>query len=166
MPDSLYRQMTAFLLDIGINDQPHTGKTYIGHLLAVYRLMEEQGCGVDACRAGLFHSVYGTEVFQKFKLQLERREEVRSVNGRNVLRISTAPWTGNPLTQHSNGPKHRIRFETGFQAMRSCSVKKTSTICAGFTSTTGWNKCLGRRGVSNIDEPLTVGWQNGSVRMR
>ena len=81
MPDPLYKQMTAFLLEIGIGDQLHTGKSYIGHLLAVYRLMEAQGCGVDVCRAGLFHSVYGTEVFQGFTLSLGRRVDVRALIG-------------------------------------------------------------------------------------
>src|SRR5437762_47677 len=54
MPDPLYKRMTAFLLNVGINDQPHTGKTYIGHLLALHRILEEQGCNLDTCRAGLF----------------------------------------------------------------------------------------------------------------
>lgn len=81
MPDPLYKQMTALLLEIGIGDQPHTGKTYIGHLLAVYRLMEEEGCTQDVCRAGLFHSVYGTQVYQGFVLPLDGREKVRAVIG-------------------------------------------------------------------------------------
>src|SRR5579872_7248067 len=88
MADPLCKQMTAFLQEIGISDQPHTGKTYIGHLLAVYRLMEKQGCGLDACRAGLFHSVYGTEVFQGFKLPLERRADVRAVIGERAERLA------------------------------------------------------------------------------
>ena len=88
MSDPLYKQMTAFLLEIGISDQAHTGKTYIGHLLAVHRLMEEQGCGLDACRAGFFHSVYGTEVFQGFKLPLDRRAAVRGVIGERAERLA------------------------------------------------------------------------------
>ncbi len=88
MADPLYKQMTALLLEFGIGDQPHTGKTYIGHLLAVHRLMEEQRCGRDACRAGLFHSVYGTEQFQGFKLPLERRAEVRTLIGERAERLA------------------------------------------------------------------------------
>jgi hypothetical protein len=88
MADPLYKRMTAFLLEVGIGDQSHTGKTYIGHLLAVHRLMEEQGCGLDACRAGLFHSVYGTEQFQGFRLPLERRAEVRALIGERAERLA------------------------------------------------------------------------------
>src|SRR5438270_6008484 len=80
--------MTAFLLDVGINDQPHTGKTYIGHLLALHRILEEQGCNLDTCRAGLFHSVYGTELFQGFKLPVERRTEVRALIGDRTERLA------------------------------------------------------------------------------
>jgi hypothetical protein len=88
MADPLYKPMTALLLEFGINDQPHTGKTYIGHLLAVHRLMEEEGCGLDACRAGLFHSVYGTQQFQGFTLPVERRGEVRALIGERAERLA------------------------------------------------------------------------------
>src|SRR6476469_2838629 len=88
MADPLYKRMTALLLEVGIGDQPHTGKTYIGHLLAVHRFMEEEGFGVDACRAGLFHSIYGTEQFQGFKLPVERRVEVRELIGERAERLA------------------------------------------------------------------------------
>ncbi|MBM3758143.1 MAG: hypothetical protein FJW38_29715 [Acidobacteria bacterium] len=88
MTDPQYREMTAFLLGLGIEDMPHTGKTYMGHLLAVYRLMRENGCGTDSCRAALFHSIYGTEEFQRFQLPLERRPEVRAVAGERAERLA------------------------------------------------------------------------------
>jgi uncharacterized protein DUF6817 len=88
MPDPLYRPMVAFLREIGIGDQPHTGKTYIGHLLAVHRLLEDEEFGPDVCRAGLFHSVYGTEMFQGFKLPTERRAEVRELIGERAERLA------------------------------------------------------------------------------
>src|SRR5262245_53773674 len=88
MADPLYKQMTAFLLEIGINDQPHSTKTYLGHLIAVHRLLEQQGCGLDACRAGLFHSVYGTEQFQGFKLPLDQRTKIRALIGERAERLA------------------------------------------------------------------------------
>ena len=33
------------------------------------------------CRAALFHSIYGTEIFQDFALSVERRAEVRALIG-------------------------------------------------------------------------------------
>jgi hypothetical protein len=50
--------------------------------------MEAGGCGVDACRAGLFHSIFGTQQFQGFKLPLERRPEVRELIGERAERLA------------------------------------------------------------------------------
>jgi hypothetical protein len=88
MTDPLYKQMTAFLLGQGIEEMEHTGKTYLGHLIAVHRMMEEQACSTDACRAGLFHSIYGTEAFQRFQLPLNRRAEVRDLIGERAERLA------------------------------------------------------------------------------
>jgi hypothetical protein len=79
--DMHFKRMTDFLVGIGIKDMPHTHKTYLGHLIAVFRLLESQSYPEDVCRAGLFHSIYGTEKFQKFALPLERRGEVRDLIG-------------------------------------------------------------------------------------
>jgi len=43
--------------------------------------MEAEGCDDELCRAGMFHSIYGTERFQGFKLPLESRTEVRGLIG-------------------------------------------------------------------------------------
>ncbi|MCS6852269.1 MAG: hypothetical protein NZ700_13985 [Gemmataceae bacterium] len=86
--DASYKQMTDFLTGLGIENVPHTRKTYLGHLIAVHRLMERHGCGPDACRAGMFHSIYGTELFQGFKLPLERRSEVRQLIGERAERLA------------------------------------------------------------------------------
>ena len=88
MTDPLYKQMTAFLLGQGIEEMEHTGKTYLGHLIAVHRMMEEQACSTDACRAGLFHSIYGTAAFQRFQLPLNRRAEVRDLIGERAERLA------------------------------------------------------------------------------
>jgi hypothetical protein len=88
MIDPLYKQMTAFLLGLGIEEMEHTGKTYLGHLIAVHRLMGEQACSTDACRAGLFHSISGTEAFRRFQLPLDRRAEIRELIGERAERLA------------------------------------------------------------------------------
>lgn len=88
MADPLYKSMTAFLVSEGVGDMSHTGKTYIGHLLAVHRLLEDCGFPADVCRAGMFHSVYGTEEFQRFQLPLERRPEVSVLIGERAERLA------------------------------------------------------------------------------
>jgi hypothetical protein len=79
--DKNFKKMTDFLVGIGIEQIPHTEKSYLAHLIAVFRDLESQGYGEDVCRAGMFHSIYGTEKFQGFTLPLERRGDVRALIG-------------------------------------------------------------------------------------
>ncbi len=76
-----YKQMTDFLLSLGTEQVSHTNKTYLAHVIGVYRYMEVRGCTEELCRAGMFHSIYGTELFQRFALPLDRRSEVRVLIG-------------------------------------------------------------------------------------
>jgi hypothetical protein len=79
--DKDFKRFTDFLVSLGIEQVPHTEKSYLAHLIALFRLLERQGCAEDVCRAGMFHSIYGTEKFQGFTLPLERRNEVRALIG-------------------------------------------------------------------------------------
>jgi hypothetical protein len=79
--DKHFKRMTDFLVGIGIEQVPHTQKSYLAHLIAVFRDLDAQGYGEDVCRAGMFHSIYGTEKFQGFTLPLDRRDEVRALIG-------------------------------------------------------------------------------------
>ena len=86
--DKDYKRLTDFLVGMGINAVPHTDKSYLAHLIAVYRLLESQGYPQDVCRAGMFHSIYGTEKFQGFTLPLGRRDEVRALIGDRAERLA------------------------------------------------------------------------------
>jgi hypothetical protein len=83
-----FKRLTDFLIGEGVEQIGHTGKSYLAHLIGVYRLMESRGCAVELCRAGMFHSIYGTERFQGFKLPLERRAEVRQLIGDRAERLA------------------------------------------------------------------------------
>lgn len=82
-----FKQFSDFLVNLGIEKVAHTGKSYLAHLIGVYRLMESEGCTDEMCRAGMFHSIYGTEQFQGFKLPLESREQVRQLIGERAERL-------------------------------------------------------------------------------
>jgi hypothetical protein len=82
------KRLTDFLLAQGVEQVAHTGKSYMAHLVGVYRLMQGQGCSEEACQAGMFHSIYGTAQFQGFKLSLERRPEVRALIGERAERLA------------------------------------------------------------------------------
>jgi hypothetical protein len=76
-----YRQLADYLVNLGIDEVPHTTKNYLAHLIALYNMMKSEGCSEELCRAGMFHSIYGTERFQRFALPLEKRREVRELIG-------------------------------------------------------------------------------------
>src|SRR5437773_5130338 len=86
--DRQWKQMTDFLVGVGVGQVNHTKKSFLAHLIGVYRFMEERGCGEELCRAGMFHSIYGTERFQGFKLPLDRRPEVRALIGERPERLA------------------------------------------------------------------------------
>lgn len=86
--DSSYKRFTDYLVGLGIEQVPHTGKSYLAHLVGVYRLMEAQGYDEELCRAGMFHSIYGTEQFQGFRLPLEQRAQLRALIGERAERLA------------------------------------------------------------------------------
>lgn len=82
------KRYTDFLCDLGIEEVPHTQKTYLGHLVAVHNKLADWGCSEDVCLAGLFHSIYGTEIFQGFKLVEERRGELVELIGEPAEKLA------------------------------------------------------------------------------
>jgi Domain of unknown function (DUF6817) len=86
--DSEWKRLTDFLIGLGVDEVGHTNKTYLAHMIGVYRYMAARGCDQTLCRAGMFHSIYGTELFQGFKLPLECRADVRALIGESAERLA------------------------------------------------------------------------------
>jgi uncharacterized protein DUF6817 len=86
--DKDFKRLTDFLVGMGVEQVTHTHKSYLAHLIAVFRSLESVGCPEDVCRAGMFHSIYGTERFQGFTLPLGRRGEVRTLIGDRAERLA------------------------------------------------------------------------------
>jgi hypothetical protein len=86
--DKDFKRFTDFLVGMGVEQVPHTHKSYLAHLIAVHRFLESNDCPEDVCRAGMFHSIYGTERFQGFTLPLDRRDEVRTLIGDRAERLA------------------------------------------------------------------------------
>src|SRR5438270_12747373 len=111
--DREWKHLTDFLVDLGIDKVGHTQKSYLGHLIGVYRFMEAEGCSEELCRAGMFHSIYGTQQFQGFKLPVERRHEVRALIGERAERLGYLNCAIDRAVfdhaVHEDGPVYRIR---------------------------------------------------------
>lgn len=86
--DKQYRPMVDFLVAEGTDKVPHSSTNFLAHLIGVYTDLGKWNCHEAVCRAGMFHSIYGTEPFQDFKLGLERRGEVRELIGERAERLA------------------------------------------------------------------------------
>lgn len=108
-----FKQLTDFLVDLGIEKVPHSGKNYLAHLIGVYKFMEKLACSEEMCRAGMFHSIYGTEKFQGFKLELEQRAIVRDLIGERAEKLGYLNCAMDRETFDAAldqpGPEHRFR---------------------------------------------------------
>ena len=83
-----FKELADFLTGLGIEQIAHTQKNYLAHLVSVYKLMQSAGCDEELCRAGLFHSIYGTEKFQGYTLPLSRRGELAEMIGSRAERLA------------------------------------------------------------------------------
>lgn len=67
---------------------PHTGATtFDSHLRGVQSVLRRWGAPEYLANAGLFHSLYGTEGFQGYKLSVTRRPAIRSLIGPKAERL-------------------------------------------------------------------------------
>jgi hypothetical protein len=122
--DEGFKRLTDFLAGLGVAQVAHTEKTYLGHLVNVYRLLKSQECAEDVCRAGMFHSIYGTERFRGFTLPLERRPEVRALIGERAERLAYVNCamdrdSFDRALERTEGPYHVIDRLTGAEVALS-----------------------------------------------
>lgn len=65
----------------GAHTFPHSGRTLLDHLVGTYRILKDWGNPEPVCAGGLFHSVYGTNVFRRQIIKPWQRDQVRAVIG-------------------------------------------------------------------------------------
>ena len=86
--EASYDELIEFLKGLGTERVAHTDGSFLTHLIAVYRDLQVWGCDEAVCRAGMFHSIYGTEKFQKFALPLAERGDVQRLIGERAERLA------------------------------------------------------------------------------
>ena len=82
-----FDDLIQYMRQIGATGIEHSDGSYLGHAAGVYRDLKAWGCSDELSNAGLFHSIYGTEIFQRFTLPLEKRDEVRALIGDRAERL-------------------------------------------------------------------------------
>ena len=74
-----------YMIGLGADKIPHRDDDLLSHSVRVSGLLYAFGRPMDEVKAGLFHSIYGTE-FQMYQINVSR-EEVQDVIGANSERI-------------------------------------------------------------------------------
>ena len=83
--DPKYREMVDFLTAFGTESIGHSGdKKYLAHLVSVFNDVRSWGGSQYLARAGMFHSIYGTQLFQGFTLPVERRDDLKKLIGEDA----------------------------------------------------------------------------------
>lgn len=59
-----YIRSINYLISKKTQNIPHNGKSFFQHLVGVYDKLRYWQCDEDICFAGLFHSIYGNEIFK------------------------------------------------------------------------------------------------------
>jgi Domain of unknown function (DUF6817) len=75
------QQAVALLEEVGAEDTEHPSGTLLQHLQGTYEVLDSWGCSEAVCLAGLYHSIYGTEVFQTTTIPLDARARVQGAIG-------------------------------------------------------------------------------------
>ncbi|MGB8840220.1 MAG: DUF6817 domain-containing protein [Aliidongia sp.] len=70
------------------DETPHSGRHLIDHLIATHDLLAQWGNPPDVCRAGLFHSIYGTNIFTLQSASLGDRDRLRAAIGPVAERLA------------------------------------------------------------------------------
>lgn len=68
----------------------HSGRFFLQHLYGVYGILNAWGSPEAVCTAGLFHSVYGTQYFQKATFTKAQRAEIKCLIGDEAEALSYA----------------------------------------------------------------------------
>jgi hypothetical protein len=80
-PWQIPKEALELLRRLHTDKTPHTGRSLIDHLVGTYQLLESWGNSQAIRLAGLFHSIYGTNLFVFRSARLDQRREVRAVIG-------------------------------------------------------------------------------------
>ncbi len=74
-------RLLALLIDLNTNSLSHSHGTLIDHLQQTYKLLKQWENPHYVCLAGLFHSIYGTQIYKKQTLGLEKRDIIKNAIG-------------------------------------------------------------------------------------
>jgi hypothetical protein len=79
--DGLPNQLLDLLRQCGTTQRPHSGRMLFDHLVGTYNLLRAWGNSSTVCLGGLFHSIYGTNVFRHESMYAKDRSLLQHLIG-------------------------------------------------------------------------------------
>jgi hypothetical protein len=92
-----YHSCIKYLTEKKTQSISHQNKSFFDHLVGVYNLLKKVDAPSYVCYAGLFHSIYGNDIFKK---QIE--------TDRSVIKNLIGPKAENLVYMFSNIPREKI----------------------------------------------------------
>ena len=68
------QELMESLKNLNANSISHSSTTLLRHLVRTYQLLKKWKVPEYVCVSGLYHSIYGTQTFQKFLIDPQQRE--------------------------------------------------------------------------------------------
>jgi len=106
-----FDEQIEFLRSRGGEEAAHSWTSLLEHLTGTRNILVSWGAEPRLCTAGLFHSVYGTESFDRVTIDRSERHEVRSLIGEESEQIVYlfSVMTGESFEAAiGDAPSHRI----------------------------------------------------------
>jgi hypothetical protein len=88
--DQVDQAYKAYLLAHGAQDRAHSGGNLWQHLRGVHDILQRAGQSQPVCKAGLFHSVYGTQSFKAITVPKDQRAQVQALIGQRAELLAFA----------------------------------------------------------------------------
>lgn len=82
------RKFLDFLTTHGASETEHSGCDFLSHLKGTFQILKDWEQSDRVCVAGLFHSVYGTEVFVETLIPSDLRPVVSKLIGDDAERLT------------------------------------------------------------------------------
>ena len=79
----MFLPLIEYLKEVGCEKKKHSKGTrnLLHHLVSVSAILSERGASDDLCKAGLFHSIYGTSFYKNKTVSLDERDKIKELIG-------------------------------------------------------------------------------------
>jgi hypothetical protein len=83
--DQKLQEMIVLLRELGADAIPHSSRSLLDHLSGTYDVLNQWHCDSDVCKAGLFHSIFGTPSFPHALVADDDLDRIRNLIGERAV---------------------------------------------------------------------------------